>query len=197
MSLVNSVLGPMDTANLGVTLSHEHVLVSSAGIQYVYPEFIDRDGTIASGVADLKEALGEGLQTIVDVTTMDLGRDIRLLEQVSRDSGVNIICATGIWRDIPRAFGAADPDMSFPSPVGTLWQLVDSRFFSLCSHRAAVSTAFLTELSIGPHCGDENGSNCGLVDSLNPPHINTCVGNAPVTERPPPALRLTGLARPC
>ena len=114
MSMINSVLGPMDTANLGVTLSHEHVLVSSAGIQYVYPEFIDRDGTIASGVADLKEAHGEGLRTIIDVTTMDLGRDIRLLEQVSRDSGVNIICATGIWRDIPRAFGAADPDMIAP-----------------------------------------------------------------------------------
>ena len=114
MSIINSVLGPMDTADMGVTLSHEHVLVSSAGIQYVYPEFIDRDGTIASGVADLREARGEGLRTIVDVTTLDLGRDIRLLEQVSRDSGVNIICATGIWRDIPRAFAAAKPDMIAP-----------------------------------------------------------------------------------
>ena len=112
--MINSVLGPMDTADLGVTLSHEHVLVSSAGIQYVYPEFIDREGTIARGVADLREAHGEGLRTIVDVTTIDLGRDIRMLEQVSRDSGVNIICATGTWRDIPRAFWTADPDMIAP-----------------------------------------------------------------------------------
>ena len=114
MSIINSVLGPMDTADMGVTLSHEHVLVSSAGIQYVYPEFIDREGTISSGVADLKEAHGEGLRTIIDVTTIDLGRDIRLLEQVSRDSGVNIICATGTWRDIPRVFWSADPDMIAP-----------------------------------------------------------------------------------
>ena len=44
-------------------------------------------------------------------TTLDLGRDIRLLEQVSRESGVNIICATGTWRDIPRVFWTASPDV--------------------------------------------------------------------------------------
>ena len=111
MAVINSVLGPMDTADLGFTLSHEHVLVSSAGIQYVYPEFIDREGTIARGIAELGAARGEGLGTIVDVTTIDLGRDIRLLERVSRESGINIICATGTWRDIPRVFWTADPDV--------------------------------------------------------------------------------------
>ena len=50
------------------------------------------------------------LHTIVDVTTIDLGRDVRLLEQVSRESGVQIICATGVWLDIPRAFWNETPD---------------------------------------------------------------------------------------
>lgn len=114
MATINSVLGPLDTADLGFTLSHEHVLVTSAGIQHVYPEFIDRDGTIKKGVADLREAYREGVRTIVDVTTMDLGRDVRLLRDVSRRSKVNIICATGIWRDIPRVFWSATPDMIAP-----------------------------------------------------------------------------------
>jgi phosphotriesterase-related protein len=114
MPTINSVLGPLDTANLGFTLSHEHVLVTSAGIQHVYPEFIDREGTIKKGVADLREAYREGLRTIVDVTTMDLGRDVKLLRDVSRRSKVNIICATGIWRDIPRVFWSATPDMIAP-----------------------------------------------------------------------------------
>ena len=109
MVSINSVLGPLDTADLGFTLSHEHVLVTSAGIQYVYPEFIDREGTISRGIADLRTAHSEGLRTIVDVTTIDLGRDIRLLEQVSRESGVNIICATGTWRDIPRVCSGRPP----------------------------------------------------------------------------------------
>lgn len=111
MTLINSVLGPLDTEDIGFTLSHEHIVVTSAGIQYVYPEFIDRAGSINRAVAELKTAYAEGLRTIVDVTTLDLGRDIRLIEQVSRESGVNIICATGTWRDIPRVFWAATPDM--------------------------------------------------------------------------------------
>ena len=114
MTTINSVLGPLDTADLGFTLSHEHVIVTSAGIQYVYPEFIDRAGSIERGIADLRTAYSEGLRTIIDVSTIDLGRDIRLLEQVSRESGVNIICATGTWRDIPRVFWTSTPDMIAP-----------------------------------------------------------------------------------
>ena len=104
----------MDTADLGFTLSHEHVIVTSAGIQYVYPEFIDRAGSIERGIESLREAHSEGLRTIIDVSTLDLGRDIRLIEEVSRESGVNIICATGTWRDIPRVFWTATPDMIAP-----------------------------------------------------------------------------------
>ena len=115
MGVINSVLGPLDTADLGFTLSHEHVLDgTSAGVQYVYPEFIDRDGTIERGIVDLRVAYQNGLRTIVDVTTMDLGRDIRLIEQVSRGSGVQIICATGVWWDIPRVFWTATPDQIAP-----------------------------------------------------------------------------------
>ena len=33
MATINSVLGPLDTTDIGYTLSHEHVLVTSAGIQ--------------------------------------------------------------------------------------------------------------------------------------------------------------------
>ena len=104
MAKIESVLGPMDTSDLGFTLSHEHVVVSSAGIPQIYPEFIRREESIQEGIRALSEAKKEGLDSIIDVSTLDLGRDIRLIEQVSRESGINIICATGTWRDIPRAF---------------------------------------------------------------------------------------------
>ncbi len=38
MPTINSVLGPLDVANLGFTLTHEHVFTASAGIQQTYPE---------------------------------------------------------------------------------------------------------------------------------------------------------------
>ena len=114
MATVNSVLGPLDSSAMGLTLSHEHVSVTSAGIQHVYPEFIDRRETIRKQVEDLKSAREYGLRTIVEVSTLDLGRDVRMMEQVSIESGIQIICATGIWRDIPRVFWSAHPDTIAP-----------------------------------------------------------------------------------
>ena len=115
MATINSVLGPIDSSELGFTLSHEHVLVSSAGIQQVYPEFIDRQGGIEQGIVELKRAYDEGgVRSIIDVTTLDLGRDIRAMEQASRESGVHIIGATGIWRDVPGVFARATPDRIAP-----------------------------------------------------------------------------------
>ncbi len=110
MPTINSVLGPLDTANLGYTLAHEHTPHTSAGIQTTYPEFMDRQGSIERAVTDLTQAYHEGVRTVVDVTTMDLGRDVRLIEEVSRRSGVQFIVATGTWRDIPRVFWSAKPD---------------------------------------------------------------------------------------
>ena len=67
MANVNSVLGPLDTSDLGFTLSHEHILLSSAGIRHVYPEFIDRQRTIEEAVSHLSEARREGVGTLIDV----------------------------------------------------------------------------------------------------------------------------------
>jgi phosphotriesterase-related protein len=111
MATVNSVLGPLDTADLGFTLTHEHVLVASAGIHRTFPELygaLDRLGEEA--VKALTEAREGGVQTIVDLSTLDLGRDVRFLAEMSRRSGVNIIAATGIWRDIPRSLWTRSPD---------------------------------------------------------------------------------------
>jgi phosphotriesterase-related protein len=114
MPTVNTVSGLVETAELGFTLSHEHVGTNAAGLRHIYPEFIDRKGIIEQSVAALKEAFAEGVRTIVDVTTFDLGRDIRMIEEVSRMSGVHIIAATGNHLAVPRPFGDVSPDVIAP-----------------------------------------------------------------------------------
>ena len=109
MSTINSVLGPLDTSELGFTLVHEHVWQSAAGINNTYPEFFDQAGVVSRAVNQIKEAHEGGVQTIVEVTPMDLGRHIRIIEEVSRRTGANIIAAAGFWIDIPRIFWDADP----------------------------------------------------------------------------------------
>jgi phosphotriesterase-related protein len=114
LTIVNTVLGPKDSSVLGFTLSHEHILLSSAGIQDTFPEFIPREFAIEEGIRQLAEAKAEGVDTVIDLSTMDLGRDVRVIEAVAKGSGVNVVVATGTWRDVPRSFAEADPEEIAP-----------------------------------------------------------------------------------
>ena len=117
MPAINTALGPVEAADLGYTLSHEHVGTNAAGLRHTYPEFIDRAGIIEQSTAALKDAYAEGLRTIVDVSTFDLGRDIGMISQVARQSWVNIVVATGNHLAVPRPFGDVSPDVIAPMYV--------------------------------------------------------------------------------
>src|SRR3984893_13918891 len=111
MATINSVLGPLDTADLGFTLTHEHVFTASAGVWQTYPElFGDVEKLADEAALMLTEARDGGVRTILDLSTFDLGRDVRLVADMAQRTGVNIIAATGIWRDIPRALWNRSPD---------------------------------------------------------------------------------------
>ena len=111
MPTVNTVLGPVETAHLGFTLMHEHVGTNAAGLRHTYPEILDREGLLEQSVAAMREAYQAGVRTMVEVTTFDLGRDIGLIQEVSRQSGVHLIAATGNHLAVPRPFGEIAPDV--------------------------------------------------------------------------------------
>lgn len=58
----------------------------------------------------MKVAKAAGIDTIVDCTTPDLGRDVRLQQAVSRGSGVQIVAVTGHWLTPTPSFEARTPD---------------------------------------------------------------------------------------
>ena len=110
MPSVETVLGPIDASKLGVTLSHEHVLVGMGEDNHHYPWLFDWDQTRTNTVRELSEAKAGGVDTVIDLTTPDLGRDVTFVRDVARASGMNVVVATGIWRDVPRSFWARDLD---------------------------------------------------------------------------------------
>ena len=110
MPTVNTVLGPVDTDDLGFVLSHEHVGTNAAGLRHTYPEFIDRAGIREQSIAAMTAVYADGVRTIVDVSTFDLGRDVNLIREVSEGSGMQIIVATGNHVAVPRPFGDVPPD---------------------------------------------------------------------------------------
>ena len=111
MASINTVRGPIDTSDLGFTLCHEHVITGSAGVASSYPELVDRVEITDRAVADLSRTREGGVSTFVDLTTFDLGRDVRLIRDAAERSGMQIIVATGTWLEVPRSFWQFGPDV--------------------------------------------------------------------------------------
>ena len=114
MATVNTVTGPVDTADFGFTLSHEHVGTNAAGLRHTYPQFIDREGIKEQSIAAMKAVYEDGVRTIIDVSTFDLGRDVNLIREVAEGSGMQIVAATGNHLAVPRPFGEVSPDAIAP-----------------------------------------------------------------------------------
>jgi phosphotriesterase-related protein len=109
VSIVNSVLGPLDTKNLGFTLMHEHVM-SQGFVARNYPELFE-EGFMDRIIDGIAEARKEGVDTIVDATTFDLGRDVSALADIARRTNVNIIACTGWWMNLPEHIAGTSPDL--------------------------------------------------------------------------------------
>ena len=93
----------------GLPLMHDHVLGATSGIPQVYPELLGKNykQRILKGLAAAKNA---GINTIVDADTFDLGRAVKILAEVSRLSGVNIICCSGWYGELPGYLGCFTAD---------------------------------------------------------------------------------------
>jgi phosphotriesterase-related protein len=109
LAFINSVLGPVNTTDLGFTLMHEHILSAPPPLFREYPELMG-EAPLARAVAELKQIREAGIKTIMDDTTPDLGRDVSFLAEVAQRSGINILCCTGWWLTVPTVFGTLTVD---------------------------------------------------------------------------------------
>jgi phosphotriesterase-related protein len=104
VTTLNSVTGPVDSADLGFTLMHEHVCSTSQGIWQAWPELLGgRENFLNEVVETLSSAKQAGISSFVDVTTIDLGRDIRLIREAAERSEMTILACTGHWLDGSRS----------------------------------------------------------------------------------------------
>ena len=110
MPMVQTVLGPVDSSELGVTLSHEHVLVDAGNDLRHYPWLFDMAETRRVLLDELRQAKAGGIGAMIDLSTPDLGRNVALVQELAREVGLHVVVATGIWRDVPRSFWMRDPD---------------------------------------------------------------------------------------
>jgi phosphotriesterase-related protein len=119
MPQVNTARGPIDTSALGVTLMHEHVFIMTTEIMQNYPEgWGDEAAREADAVARLNELNAAGVDTIVDLTVIGLGRYIPRIARVAAATKLNIVVATGLYtyNDVPFYFHYMGPGAQLDGP---------------------------------------------------------------------------------
>lgn len=103
MSVVETVRGPVELAELGPTLMHEHVFVLDPEALQNYAHawggesYWDEDVRVADAVAKLQRLKDGGIHTIVDPTAPGLGRYIPRIQRVNAEVDLNIIVASGVY----------------------------------------------------------------------------------------------------
>jgi len=110
MATVETALGPIATTELGPTLMHEHIVTRSPGVHENWPHLFDRPDILQIAERKMGDLHQRGIRTMVDLTTVDLGRDIDLIVDVARRSRVHVIVATGVWWMPQRYFSAHGVD---------------------------------------------------------------------------------------
>lgn len=95
---VETVLGPAPVEQLGKTLIHEHFLFGYPGFQgdVTHGPFHE-DEALRVAVEAAEKMKRHGIQTVVDPTPNDCGRNPAFLRRVAEETGLNIICATGYY----------------------------------------------------------------------------------------------------
>jgi phosphotriesterase-related protein len=119
MTSVNTVRGPIDPTQLGVTLMHEHVFVLSAEIMQNFPEpWGDEEKRVTDAIARLNQLKARGVDSIVDLTVIGLGRYIPRIQRVAAETQINIVAATGVYtyNDVPMYFHFQGPGTELGGP---------------------------------------------------------------------------------
>ena len=111
--------GDMDASELGVTLIHEHVFVRDPELERNMPGLEwDEAAAVDRAVRGLARLHALGVQTVVDLTVLGLGRDVRLVQAVAELVPVNIIAATGFYTadSLPPYFAFRGPGQLVDGP---------------------------------------------------------------------------------
>jgi phosphotriesterase-related protein len=112
MSTVETVRGPVDAAELGTTLMHEHILIMQPEALQNWghafgPSYWNEQERMDDAVAKLSAVRDAGIRTIVDPTAPGLGRYIPRIQKINARVDLNIVVATGVYAflELPNFLG--------------------------------------------------------------------------------------------
>jgi phosphotriesterase-related protein len=94
---VETVNGPVELDDLGLTLIHEHFRATDEATRFQFPHLYDEDAEWEAAKADANAVKEHGVRTVVEPSAMFLHRDVAFSKRVADESGLNVIAATGVY----------------------------------------------------------------------------------------------------
>jgi phosphotriesterase-related protein len=95
--IIMTVKGPVPADQMGITLTHEHILVDFIGADSVSGERYVRKDVINKVLPYLRKVKELGCVTFVECTSLYMGRDPLILKSLSDSTGLNILTNTGLY----------------------------------------------------------------------------------------------------
>ncbi|MFZ3216306.1 MAG: hypothetical protein WA192_09635 [Candidatus Acidiferrales bacterium] len=94
MPFLRTVLADIEASQAGICYAHEHLIIDPSFTTYCYPDFLL--DSVERACSDVAEFHAAGGRTLVDSMPCGGGRNAAKLAQLSRITGVNIVCPTGL-----------------------------------------------------------------------------------------------------
>ncbi len=92
--MIRTLLGDIEAADLGVCYAHEHIIIDDSVATLRCPGI--ELPSVENGIEELRRFHAAGGRAMVDSMPCDAGRNVVKLSEVSRGSGVHILCPTGL-----------------------------------------------------------------------------------------------------
>ena len=96
MGSIVTVTGEVPSTDLGAVLMHEHIMCNLYRISGNSDHLLD---DVDLAVSELRHLDATPVRTVVDVTSVGLGRDLEALRQIALATGLNIVAGCGWYRD--------------------------------------------------------------------------------------------------
>jgi len=97
---IQTVTGTTSPQDLGRTLMHEHLVIGYPGWEsdtlHPGPDARERFAVCVDRIEEIKAL---GFTSMLDPCPADLGRDVELMAKVAQQTGFQIVCATGLYKE--------------------------------------------------------------------------------------------------
>jgi phosphotriesterase-related protein len=118
---VMTVKGFIPASEMGVTLTHEHVLVDFIGAESITYDRWKKPEVIRKVLPYLEQVKKLGCRTFIECTPQYIGRDPLLLRALADSTGLNIITNTGYYGAGNDKFMPANAYMESAAQIAARW----------------------------------------------------------------------------